>query len=247
MKLLVVIPGFGPDNLELKKKILIKNIQIIKNTYDGDIYLKIFNYGSESCNINSLNINYEETFEKGVIGQFLYKYITPNLISNYDNIILLLDDIELSENTNISQIIKNLNFYNLDILSPILDKTSKFSHKIMVQNKKCNISKIRITGFVEFFCYFMSKNGYLKWYDLLDENSCWLWGIDLALYYKNIKCGLLEGLTIHHYLKGESYKKNLPNPYKELKLNISRFTPIAIINKEFSNNIIKTHQFVDVI
>jgi len=37
-------------------------------------------------------VNIIETIEKGIIGQFLYKHITPELTNNYDYIIVMLDD-----------------------------------------------------------------------------------------------------------------------------------------------------------
>lgn len=213
MKLLVIVPGFGPQNVQIKKNILKKNIDIIKKTYSGDIFLEVFNYGTESCDIDC-----DEIFGEGIVGQFLYKFITPDYIKSYNNIMILLDDIELSDNFNIDTIIKNLDFYQLDIISPILDKTSEYSHEHMInkQDFNENFNKIRITPFLELFCYIMNKNGYEKWYNLLDEKSCWLWGIDLSLYHKNIKCGLMEGVTMHHYFKGGSYTKNLPSPQKEM-------------------------------
>jgi hypothetical protein len=236
MKLLVVIPGFGPNYVDLKKKILKKNIDIIRKTYQGEIIIKVFNYGSESCDIEC-----EEIFEKGVIGQFIYKYIKPEIVSEYDNIILLLDDIELSDNFDTDRIIKNLEFYKLDLISPILDRTSKYSHIIMVQNNECQVDKLRKTGFVEFFCYLMTIEGYKKWYNLLDNRACWLWGIDFSMYYKGITSALLEGITMHHHIISNSYNKSLPNPMIELAYNRSKFKFLDkknIINKKESIKIL---------
>ncbi len=231
--ILVVIPGFGPENIELKKKIIKKNIEIIKKSYN-DVYIKVFNYGNESCGIEC-----EEIFEKGIVGQFLFNHITPEYVKKFSNIIILLDDIELSIDIDLNKIIKNLEYYNLDIISPILDKTSAFSHNIMVQNNMCDKTKIRLTGFIELFCYIMSIDGYIKWYNLLDKNSCWLWGIDLALYHQGIKCGILEGITMHHHIKGESYNPYLPNPRIEMELNRKKY--------KFIENIEITNKHVNLI
>lgn len=201
------------------------NIKNIQNYFTGNIYIKLFNYGNETCDFENTyeNIIFEEIFEKGVIGQFLFKHITPDMVKNFDYILLLLDDIELNNSFNLNQIIYNLNYYEIDILSPILDKTSKFSHWCMVENKNCDNNKIRITNFIELFCYVMTKDSYCKWYKLLNKESCWLWGIDFALFNLGFKLAILEGITMHHHFKGTSYNKELPDPYCELNTNKNRY------------------------
>lgn len=214
MKLLIVIPGFGPAQVDFKKTLLQNNLSHIRSTFFGDIDIKLFNYGTEKSGVDC-----DEIMEKGVVGQYIYKHITPDIVDKYDYIILMLDDIELSDNINIEQMIRNYNYYNIDILSPSLHKSSKFSHSYMLQR---DTGMMRITQCLEFFFYLMKPSSYRKWYTQLDENSCWLWGIDYAMYHYNIKPVLMDTMTIVHHIKGGSYSSNLPSAYTELENNRKR-------------------------
>lgn len=215
MKLLLVIPGFGPGLVDLKKKIVQANVNTIKNTFTGSVDIKVFNYGTESCGITC-----DEMFESGVVGQYLYKYVTPDIVDKYDYVLVLLDDIELSANVNIDKIIVNYTKYKYDILSPILTPTSYYSHPHMLQ--RFTEPVIVNPPFVEFFCYLMNPNGYRKWYNLFNEKSCWLWGIDLAQRPQNIRVGMIQHMTMHHHIHGGSYKTTLPCPRIEMHENEKR-------------------------
>jgi len=222
MKLLVVVPGFGTPYFKEKKEFLKRNIERIRNTYTGDIDLRIFNYSDEKSNVSFEGVNVIEFMSKGYVGQFIYKYVTPTFVDNYDYIIVILDDIELKDTVNVDEILNNLSHYGYDILSPTLSEDSMITHKYMISDKTRSQS-IRHTRCMEFFCYFMTNKTYKKWYALFNENSCWLWGLDLSYGVQNIKCGLLESIEMIHYIKsGGNYGKDKPDPRKELDENMTR-------------------------
>jgi hypothetical protein len=214
-RLLVVVPGFGPGHIDLKRTILSKNLDLIRRTYTGSVDVRVFNYGDVSCGA----IGVDERFQRGYVGQFLFNHITPDSIKAYDDILVILDDIELSDNIIVDEMFHNLKHYNLDIVSPALSPTSKFSHRVMLQQ---NTNGIRIAPFVEFFSYFMTPASYTKWWNLLNKDSAWLWGIDFALFYKGFKLGLTDTHTIHHHIKGESYSPDAPNAWNEFRNNMQR-------------------------
>jgi hypothetical protein len=217
-RLLVIIPGFGPGQIELKQRILAQNLERIRRTYSGTVTIQVFNYGDISCGVPDVT----EIFQRGYVGQFLFRYVKPQLVTAYDNIIVLLDDIELDESFHTDEMITNLTTHSLDILSPALTPTSKFSHKTMLQQTS-NPGFIRETTFVEFFCYVMTPSSYAKWHAMMDERSAWLWGIDVGLYNNGFKLGIYDGVTIHHHIKGDSYTSNAPSPQVELRHNTLRF------------------------
>ena len=237
MRLLVVVPGFGSPRLEFKRELLKRNLRLIRSTFSAanSIHVKIFNYGTETSGISGISgIEVEEIMGAGIVGQFLYRHVTPAVIEDggYDYIILMLDDIELvaaksegGEGFNIDRMIRNYEHYQFDILSPSLAAGSKFSHAYMLQQGEGvgeDKGVIRIAQCVEFFFYLMSPSAYQKWWGLLDEKSCWLWGIDYAFYNYGIKAGLMDGMTIVHHIKGASYVAGLPSGYDELEYNRAR-------------------------
>jgi hypothetical protein len=214
-KLLLAIPGFGGPQFDFKKSLLTKNIDKIRNTFNGTVDITLFNYGDKSVDIQC-----NEIMQKGYVGQFIYKHLTPDLINKYHFVLLLLDDIELDDNINIDTIIRNYTYYNLDIISPSLNTASKWNHQYMLQLPDSN--KIRFTQCLELFFYLMKPSSYTKWYNLLDQKSNWLWGIDYAMYNYNIAPALMDGMTITHHIKNGSYSPDAPNPYDELDYNRKR-------------------------
>ena len=46
-----------------------------------------------------------------------------------------------------------------------------------------------------------------------------MWGIDMMLYnYFKLKVALINGMTMTHYYKNESYNETLPNPFEGQKI-----------------------------
>lgn len=216
MKLLLTIPGIGDNHFEEKKNFLRKNIGIIKNTFSGEIDFLFFNYSNNDFSDFENLENIKIIKESGIIGQFIFNKLKPDGLKDYDYIILMIDDIELSENINIDEMIKIYNDNHLDILSPSLTIDSKFSHKgFMLENDNFK-DKIRITNFCEYFFYLMDFNSYEKYWNLFDEKTYWLWGIDLCLDKQGFKMGIINDYKIKHYYISESYNKNLPNPHIEM-------------------------------
>jgi hypothetical protein len=235
--LLVVIPGFGPKNIELKRLLFDKNINIIKKTFSGNVSVIYFNYSDEKEDLQSDNVNIIQIMEKGVVGQFIFRNITPSFVSDnkYDYIIILLDDIELPSNYNISYVIELYKKYNFNILSPILSHDSKYMHDHMLEKNNSNFNKtIIVSDFVECFAYFMDVESYKKYYSCLTDKTTWLWGVDYVLTkYYGLKCGIIHDYKMKHYIMAESYTKDLPSPWTELEYNLSK------INNDTSKNILE--------
>jgi hypothetical protein len=221
MKLLVVVPGFGEPKLEFKSRLLRSNLERVRDTFSGAVDVKLFNYGRDAANIAVDGVAVEEVVGPGIIGQFLYRHVRPQVVSGYDYVIVMLDDIELSASVNIDRMILNYEKYAFDILSPSLTRDSVYSHQYMLQRED-SVKRIRITQCLEMFLYLMRPTSYTKWFNLLDERSVWLWGIDYALYNYGIKTGLMDTMTVKHHIKGASHSADLPVPMEELNYNRGR-------------------------
>lgn len=253
-KLLIIIPGFGGsiEHRELKKKLISKNLEILRNTYNGLIDVYIFCYDNQGTKLNIKDVNIKEICESGIIGQFIYKYIKQSLVEKYDNLIILLDDIELNNNTNVNKLIELQNKYNADILSPSLTRDSEYSHEFMLQDGN---NKIRDVNFIELFFYFFNKNSFLKWLGLLDDKSAWLWGIDQSLYFNKFKLLLIDSIPMKHYLRGAATNPNLPSPHLEQFNTIIRCTPfknlknygelLEIIGKRCQKHFFKINNYLE--
>lgn len=228
MKLLVVVTGFGPPHQKFKLSLFLHNIGILRKSWNGEINVKVFNYSDEKINITRLyDVNIEQILEKDIIGQYLYKYLNPDCVKDYDYIMLILDDIELDLNFNLDKLIKIYEKEEFNILSPCLSKDSQFNREFMLENDEKYGDKIRIVNFIEYFCYLMNIENYKVYYDLLDKNCFWLWGIDTCLDKYFSKLGIMNNMKIKHWIKRASYKEKLNDAWLELSYNQSRLGSIA--------------------
>jgi hypothetical protein len=213
-RLLLCIPGFGLPKLDQKLAMLKSNLALIQATKPDSLHinLKMFFYSVKEYTAEWFEdlpgIDHKDIqVEAGVIGQFMYKYVTPDSVSEYDYIMFLMDDILLPDNFDISQFITIYDNNGLDIISPSLSTASaRVVHKIM-KNVPENVKKntpLRVTTFCEFFCYLMTKESYTKYYAFLDERSKWLWGVDVVLYTNGMTMGILDSYAMRHTFLGGS-------------------------------------------
>lgn len=256
-KILVVLPGFGGNNIKEKIEIFCHNLKnISKNLKDHSIDFEIFNFDKTCYNLASFNFNengnkypniniINENMIRGVVGEFLYKYITPSFVNqkNYEYVMILLDDVMLI-NTDFSKMMKIIDNYSYDILSPALTHEST-CHTIMKDSKNmCEITNytcFRHVNAVELFCYFMKKDVYNKYHSILDEKTSWLWGIDFSLHNLGFKCGIVDSFLVKHmYPRGMSNYSNLPDPEEEMEHNRKKYTFIGMgHHKTLEYNFIK--------
>lgn len=225
--------GFGQPNLDIKIQILRHNLEVFeKNLSDYTIDLYIYMYSTDEKDkavfqgINFLRYvsNAYVKVERGIVGEFIYKYVTKQ-VKQYDYTVLFLDDIKLPADFRFKNMAKVYEIEQLDVLGLPLTPQSPHMHPFSLQivpmvQRGFNY---RETNFVELFFYFMNANGFKKYYNMLDINSRWCWGIDLAMFYEGIRMGMLECYPIQHFFKSKSYSPNLPNPTAEQQYNSKRF------------------------
>lgn len=222
MKLLVTIPGIGDNHFGEKKGFLKKNMDIIKSTFMGHVDFLLFNYGDNDF---GEFVDIKVIKERGVIGQYIFKYLNPKELVDYDYIILMLDDILLSDNFNIDYLIKLYKENDLNIISPCLTKDSRYSHRFMLEND--DYDGLRIVNFCEYFFYLMDIKSYEKYYGLFDDKTSWLWGLDLCLHKQGFKMGIFNDFKVKHFYISENYGEDLPNPLMEMYRNERKFGKIA--------------------
>lgn len=213
-KILVVVPGFGQPNFSRKIEILTNNLSYFNEIeYDVCVFQYSENVEIPQYVVNKFDLNVVS--EKGIVGDFLKRHITPEFVKNYTHVIIALDDAEIQEGFSIEDA---LNFYNqnhLDILSLSYTYDSKTPWNIMLSNSK---SLGRVTSFVELMFYIMDSNRYTKYYEYLFFENPWMWGVDFLLYHMGFKLGIIDTMSIKHYFGGTgNYSNDLPDPFDGLK------------------------------
>lgn len=207
--LLIFIPGFGGPKYDFKLKLLAKNInQIFKyNWTKVDIIICKYDTSDSELLKNTLetyNFNDIKVInEKGYFGEYLIRYLNPNLALNYDFNLIMVDDIELI-NFNMETVVNYQIKHKLDIVSPSLTVDSVAGTPQMFSQSNLDYN-IRVGPICELFFYFMPSRSYDVYYDLLDKRNPWLWGIDLLLNKRlGFKCGILNKIQMKHHLKNMS-------------------------------------------
>lgn len=229
MNLLCIIPGFGYPYIESKLEILTRNLKYISQ-FPGNIDLIICVYDKSNIdfiikNNTYKNVNITIYYEQGVIGSFLLQHTNPNIINqekyNYWGVMILLDDIELQPSFKWNNMIQLINDFNLDIFSPCLTKDSKYIYEYML--KKDNNALFNIVNCCELFCYILPIKCYDKYYNLLDNDNPWMWGIDLILSkIGSLKIGLSNTIQMRHYFQANATThKDLR--YKEMTTYLKKF------------------------
>lgn len=204
---LVVLTGIGEPHYNDKLLFLENNLKLINDTKGKyNINLQVSLYSQELEFPEEQISKYVNSFalvkEKNYIGGFLYKHVPPN--DTYDYIMLILDDITLSDNFSFSDIMKKYKKSKVNILSPVLSEDSITGHNYMKQR---NDKKDRIVKRCEYMLYIMKMKSYRKYYKIISsypEYTQYMWGVDLLLSKYNLTT-MLEGNFVvkHHYSHGE--------------------------------------------
>lgn len=228
-KILIAVCGLGDPNGEVKKKGCIRNLEILQKTApkNSQIYIKIFCYDDLDLYEFNRFENCEIIRETGIIGQFIYKYLSPKNISGYDNLFLMLDDIELQDNVNLADMIEIQKESQFDILSPSATADSKISHNgFMKMRKHIQKNTLLSLNFLEFFSYLFDLNkseSYEKWYSLINEKTKWMWGIDMALNpILKMKLGLLNNMNFKHTQLGGSHTNDAHEEIYDLECKFGK-------------------------
>ena len=151
MKLLYYIAAIGNPQLELKLSTINHNVNYLSDKINKkiDLILNIYSNKNEILKYLNKNNNVNEIYlyfkEDGVLTELFLNNIHNNKVNNYDYIIFGLDDVKINS-LNFYDMIYYKNKYNIELLSPIINKaTHDYMYKIN------NNNKIYITNFLEIF------------------------------------------------------------------------------------------------
>lgn len=205
----VFISGFGTPHLEEKFRILQKNMSIINKYPWSKVDYTICCYDDTQFEFLEDFPNVSIIRDKLIVGQYLQKYLIPYTKStSYTYLLCILDDIELQDTIDWTNIIDYYKWFHFDILSPAMTQDSKHQFAYMLEDTQLlRQPAIKITAALEYFCYFMSPRSYAKYYPHINGNrNPWMWGLDMLLYKQiGLKVGLINHMLMKHWYKNESY------------------------------------------
>ena len=240
MKIAVIVIAFGEPYVDLKLKILQNNIQKVKNTdHRIDVHLNLYtlNKGLED-RIYFIDPNIKINSSTGHLMELLRKFNNPAIYADYDRIILLFDDVEISD-INFDDMFQKQDEYQLDLISPKII-SSNFPY-LNSANKGLKYSVI-----LEFFFYVFSPSAYTKYWNFLYTHHKTMWGYDLLIFYGiGLKAAIYYNYSCKHHIHG-SYDVVKLNPASELN-ELERDMGISLfrqINPLCDLDVIENHPII---
>lgn len=207
---LIVITGIGEPHYTEKLLFLENNLRIIfetKGKYKIDLLVSLYcpDLLFPEEEIRKYVSSFTLVREQNYIGKFIYKYVSPDIIHNY--VMLMLDDITLSDNFSFSDIMKKYKHSNENILSPVLSEDSIISHEYMKwKSGEGSGAGDRIVKKCEYMLYIMNMKSYRIYYKIIcsyPEHTQYMWGVDLLLSKYGLSSILINNFVVkHHYSHG---------------------------------------------
>ncbi len=208
--LFVVIPGFGGPNVATKLQILEKNVGLIMTHPWKRILIKICVYDdSELPEWVTNHPHIQVIREKGIVAEFLIRHANPqNMPEEFDLFMGIMDDILLGTPFPWHTILGWMEDFQLDIISPSLTHDSKHVYRYMLQDMASQPPyTLRMTRVCEFFCYIMPRDSFTRYYQHLDVNNPWLWGLDIILErHLNMRVGMMNTILMKHFFQSQGYQ-----------------------------------------
>ena len=149
-ELFIIIPGFGGNNINHKIEILQSNLNIIQSTWICDkISIIIYVYDPDIIQLipkelfNNTNIKW--IIQKGVVGNYLLQFQNEMKYSENSYLLILLDDVQLSNNVKLSKMVEYLNEFSfVKFRNPIKIKTRRLDSFDFV--KECDTLIMDVQG-----------------------------------------------------------------------------------------------------
>ena len=125
------------------------------------------------------------------------KYVTQDIICNYDYIFCWADDLDIGD-FDYKKFLDIMQRNGLDMAQPALRNDKGYpSHPVCRQDINRKVG--RETDYAEVMCPILTKEAYLKWTTLFQDWNGWGWGYDrIAKPLLRFKMGIIDCMPIIH-------------------------------------------------
>jgi hypothetical protein len=227
--LYVIVPGFGEPHWDHKVSILQKNcLKLTRNFSSKNIRITVCQYTLDK----EIPIEIVQQFnlhiikEKGIVGNFIKRHATPEQVSNYSYVMIVLDDVEISDNFSFPCIEEYFTDLGLDLVSPSLTKESPSGYlgpsPIHTNSDEYDVILLELC---ELFLYVFKSSAYSTYYQYVCHDNPWMWGMESMIYKKmGLTIGILNKITmIHHYQGGGSASNTFRNASEDRNRYLQSF------------------------
>ena len=198
-KFLYYLSAIGESNLDKKLEILKENLFYLHESFQTNFDIMLNCYDTNISKIEDFlsSIHFLKNIiihkKKGRLVELWKTNPHHHLISNYDYILYIMDDVLIS-NLNMNELIHIKKKYEISFLSP---KVVGGSWEYM-RNQNDNV--LAFSNMIEFFCLLFDKNDFYKFMDIHDIENIHTWGVDLLLGHFGIKSAIYFKFYVTHML-----------------------------------------------
>jgi hypothetical protein len=236
MKFLYYVACIGNPDLELKTNILVDNLKYIfnNNKYHFDVIINCYETDV------SIYTKLRDTIimlpfiadcylyvKRGVLTELFLTNEYNKIISNYDYIMFILDDVKIID-INLNEMIRIKTDLNISVLSPrIINSTHSFMNKY---------NGITINNCLEVFLLLLTPSDFDQFISIYTLENKWMWGCDFLFGYNNIRAGVLNRFSAQHILASKSDKGEAnqlmrsylakKTPFKDLNDILQKYSPV---------------------
>lgn len=204
----VFISGFGSPHLAEKLNILRNNMAVVSRFNWSRVHYTVCCYDDSSLGGIEHMKDVTVVRDSLIVGQYLKKYLVPNTnATSFTHLLCILDDVELQDDMDWGYMMRFMDRYNIDILSPSMTHDSKYQFAYMLQDRNITLPFIKLTSALEYFCYFMRPSSYSRYYEHINgERNPWMWGLDMLIHrHVGMLAGVINHITMKHWYKNEHY------------------------------------------
>lgn len=201
--LIYYLAAFGSPNIDSKYNILCHNIHYIHDSIktNFDLFVNLYDDTSFETFINKRQFPFLNNIiiyrKKGILSELWIDNPYHNLLSKYENILFILDDVKIKK-LNMDSLITIKNQYNIEFLSPAVRKAT------WPYMKPSKINSLLFTHRLEIFCFLLKYIDFIKFMNLNSIDNSNMWGVDYMMSHYKIKCAIYNDCVVEHMFKSAS-------------------------------------------
>jgi len=231
MKFLYYLPAIGNGNLDVKKNILLHNLDYIyKNIHETFCVSISFYDTSEEIKQCIQRLDYIERAyfyeKKGVLTELFLTNPINEHISSFDYILFVLDDVKIIH-IDIPKMIEIKEKHDIRILSPKILKSTWWFMKTP--------KHLTIQNFLETYMLLLQPSDFLRFCSIHTIENKWMWGVDFLYGYYNIKAGVIHNYIASHELPSKNDKHGEPELLMEQYLQKhTKYSKLSQVSAEYT-------------
>lgn len=203
VKMIYYLAAFGSPNVESKYNILSHNLNYIHDSINAhfDLFVNLYDDTNFETFINKNLFPFLNNIiiqrKKGILSELWIDNPYHILMSNYEYILFILDDVKIHK-LNMSSLINVKKQNNIEFLSPAVRKAT---WSYMKPQKK---NSLVLTHRLEIFCFLLEYIDFMKFMNLNSIDNPNMWGVDYMMSHYKIICAIHNDSLVEHMFKSES-------------------------------------------